>query len=67
MCIDKNSHWLLLLLEFDIKIVVQKGKQHFVANHMSRIWTREAPTGVDDELLDGPLFHIDTYPISTLD
>ena len=33
-----------------------------MADHMSRIRTGEAPTGVDDELPDAPLFHVDFAP-----
>ena len=31
------ARWLLLLLEFDFLVVVRKGKQHYMADHMSRI------------------------------
>lgn len=53
------TRWLLLLHEFDIEIVVKKVKQHFMADHMSRIRIGEAPSGIDDELPNAPLFHID--------
>ena len=31
------TRWLLILQEFDFEIVVKKGKQHFMADHMSRV------------------------------
>ena len=46
------TRWLLLLQEFDFEIIVRKGKQHFMADHMSRIKNGEPSVGVDDELIE---------------
>ena len=50
------TQWLLLLQEFDFAIVVQKGKQHYMADHLSRIRTGEPLDGINDELPDATLF-----------
>ena len=49
-------------MEFDFTIVVKKGRTHVLADHMSIILDAEVLTGVDDELLDAPLFLIDLVP-----
>ena len=56
------TRWLLLLQEFDFSIVVRKGKQHYMANHLSRIRTREPPEGVNDEIPYATLFKVDHCP-----
>ena len=43
-------------------VAVKKGSTHQRADHLSRIMTRESPTGVDDDLLDATLFAIETTP-----
>ena len=53
------TRWLLLLQEFDFEIVVSKGKQHFMVDHMSRVKNIEPSKGVDDELPDAILFKVD--------
>ena len=50
------ARWLLLLLEFDFSVVVRKGKQHFMADHLSRVPSGEKVVGIDDQLLDAYLF-----------
>ena len=47
---------MLILMEFDFTIAVRKGRTHVLTNHMSRIPNREKLIGVDDDLLDAPLF-----------
>jgi len=42
--------------------MVRKGKQHCMGDHLSRIWMGEAPTGVENELPNAPLFHVDYVP-----
>src|SRR5271156_6467063 len=54
--------WFVILLEFDFKVAVKKGIKHRRADHLSRITSGEAPTGVDDELPDATLFLIETAP-----
>lgn len=53
------TRWLLLLQEFDFSIVVRKGKQLYMADHLSRIKTGEPPTRVNDELPNASLFKVD--------
>jgi len=51
--------WLLLLQEFDFEIVIRKGKQYFMFDHLSRVRNGEPSTRVDDELPDAVLFKVD--------
>ena len=51
--------WLLLFQEFEFEVVVRPGKLNIGPNHLSRIDTREEPTGVDDDLPHAHLFHIE--------
>ena len=57
--IRRITRCLLILMKFDFLVAVWKGRTHVLADHMSRIPNGEAPIGVDDELLDAPLFMID--------
>ena len=50
------SRWLLLLLEFNFNVMVREGKQHYIADHMSRVTNGENATRIDDNLLDSQLF-----------
>lgn len=50
------------LLEFDFTIVVRKGEEHVLVDHMCRIPSGEPPSGVEDDLLDAPLFNLDLVP-----
>ena len=56
------TQWLLILMEFDFTIAIKKGRTHVLADHMSQIPNGEAPTRVDDDLLDALLFLIDLVP-----
>ncbi|MCO5569649.1 hypothetical protein L7F22_023365 [Adiantum nelumboides] len=59
-CATKRiSRWLLIILEFDFTVVVKPGKKHLMADRLSRITNREAPTGVDDDLPDTSLFMVE--------
>ena len=49
-------------MEFDFIVVVEKGRTHVLANHMFWIPNGEAPTRVDNDLPDAPLFLIDLAP-----
>ena len=53
---------MLLLQEFDFDIVVRKGKQHNMVDHLSRIKTGELPIGVNDELPHVILFKVNFVP-----
>jgi len=60
--VGRITNWSLLLQEFDFEIVVRKGKQHYMADHMSIIKNGEIPMGVNDELLDAILLKVDFAP-----
>lgn len=47
---------MLILLEFDFIVAARKGSQHILADHLSWVPNGESPLGVDDDLLDAPLF-----------
>ena len=48
--------WLLLFQEFEFEVVVGPGKLNVGPDHLSIIYTREEPTGVEDDLPDAHLF-----------
>ena len=54
--------WLFLFLEFEFKVVVRLGKLNVGPDHLSRIDTREEPTGVEDDLPDAQIFRIESVP-----
>ena len=54
--------WFIILLEFDFKVAVRKGLTHQRADHLSRITSGEAPTGVEDDMPDSTLFLVETAP-----
>jgi hypothetical protein len=47
---------VLLLQEFDFKVVYKLGQVHFVPDHLSQIGYGESTIGVEDQLLDIALF-----------
>ena len=49
-------------MEFDFTICVKPGQSHEHADHLLRITSGEAPTGIDDELPDAVLFQVDIAP-----
>jgi hypothetical protein len=51
--------WLLLLQEFDFKVIFKLGWVHFLPNQLSIINHRELTIGVEDQLLDVQLFGIE--------
>jgi len=53
------TRWLLLLQEFDFEIVVSKGNQHFMVDHMLRVRNGEPSIEVDDESPEVVLFKVD--------
>ena len=55
-------HWLVLFQEFEFEVVVRTGKLNVGLDHLSWIDTGEEPTGVEDDLLDAHLFHIEAVP-----
>ena len=54
--------WLLLFQEFEFEVVVRPGKLNVGPDHLSRIDTGEEPTGVDNDLPNAHLFHIQAVP-----
>ena len=54
--------WFVILLEFDFEVAVKKGTMHQRADHLSRITSGEAATGVNDDLPDATLFTIEWVP-----
>ena len=56
MLIGKLARWMLLLQEFDFLIKHTPGKEHAIADYLSRLETGEVPTKVIDQLPDANLF-----------
>jgi len=53
---------MLLLQKYDFRIVHKPGKQHVVADHLSRISNGEATNGIPDSFLDANLFMVQVTP-----
>ena len=51
--------WFLLLQEFDFKVIVWNETKHQRLDHLSWIESGEPPLGVNDDLSDAQLFHIE--------
>ncbi len=58
MVTSQIARCLLLLQEFDLKVVYKPGRVHFLANHLSIISHGEPKEGVDDRLFDAHLFNV---------
>ena len=54
--------WILLFQEFEFEVIFRPGKLNVGPDHLSRIDTGEELTGVDDDLPDAHLFHIEAVP-----
>lgn len=52
------ARWMLLLQEFDFIIIHTPGKEHAIADFLSRIESGEAASGVEDQLPDVDLFEV---------
>jgi hypothetical protein len=48
---SRIAKWLLLLQEFDFKLVYKSGRVHFLPYHLFRICHEEPTEGVDDHYL----------------
>ena len=55
--------WLILFQEFEFEVVVRPGQLNVGPDHLSRIDTREEPTGVNGDLPDAHLFRIEAVPV----
>ena len=56
---NRIVRWFVILLEFDFEVALKKGTTHQRADHLSRITSREAARGVNDDLPDAILFNIE--------
>jgi hypothetical protein len=52
------ARWLLLLQEFDIKVIFKPSCVHFLHDQLSKINHGESVIGVEDQLFDAQLFGI---------
>ena len=52
----------MILLEFEFEVAVKKGTMHQKADHLSKITSGEAATGINDDLPDAILFNIEWVP-----
>ena len=52
------ARWLLLFQEYDFIVVYKPGKNHGVADAMSRLPNGEPATGVEDQTKDASLFYV---------
>ncbi len=52
------AKWLLLLQEFDFKVIFKLGRVHFLPNQLSIINHGEPAIGVEDQLFNAQLFGI---------
>ena len=55
----KYARWMLLLQEFDFSIKHTPRTEHALADFLSRITMGEEPIGVNDELPNTSLFHVE--------
>ena len=55
----KYARWMLLLQEFEFTVKHTPGREHAMADFLSRITTGEEAQGVEDELPDVHLFQME--------
>lgn len=55
------ARWVLLLEEFDYKIVYKPGRMHLQADHLSRLSELVGTTSIDDDFVDKNLFVVTAY------
>ncbi len=58
MVTSQIARWLLLLQEFDFKVVYKPSKIHFLPNHLSRISHGGPAERVVDQLPNAHLFNV---------
>ena len=54
------ARWILLLQEFHYSVIHRPGREHAIADYLSRLDTGDPPVGIEDELPDAALFQIQT-------
>ena len=52
----------MLFFVFNFKFIVQKGKDHVLCNHFSRLIINKEDMGIKDEVVDVALFIINVVP-----
>jgi len=52
------TKWLLMLQEFDFKVVYKLNQVHFLLYHLSKINHGESTKGINEELFDVHLFNV---------
>ena len=57
------ARWVLLLEEFDYKVLHKPGKKHLRADHLSRLEGEPSTIAIDDSLVDENLFLVSSTPI----
>jgi hypothetical protein len=57
--IGQIARWLLLLQEFEIKVIFKPSHVHFLLDQLFRINHEEPTIGVEDQILDAQLFGIE--------
>jgi len=55
---SRIARWLLLLQEFDFKVVYKPSRFHFLLDHLSKISHGELAKGANDQLPDAHLFNV---------
>ena len=54
------ARWILLLQEFHYSVIHKPGREHAIADYLSKLDTGDPPVGIEDELPDAALFQIET-------
>ena len=56
--VGRLARWVLLLQEFDYKVIHRPGRQHAIVDYLSRLEIEEPPTRILDDVPDAKLFQI---------
>ena len=59
------ARWMLILQEFNFEVIHRPGAQHAIADYLSRLYSGEQPTGVDDKFSDAALFAVTNEEMAT--
>jgi hypothetical protein len=55
----KITRWLLLFLEYEIKIIYKPNRTHVVVHALSRLLHNSKPLGVPNQTMDASLFFVE--------